>query len=580
MPTIDPALIPSITPGNLFTRFTEDTTLNIRWLTATDPVLFEALNRPMADITVRQLILAKALDALNLRISHQALFPFLITPKVAIGSTSQLELPVSWIWDMHVSVPAKWELLRLAKIKRISGVNGTTITGSLRLIFTGQERGSATEVALFYVDYQIDSVFTYQIKRIVPATTAEEPVAIDSGEANTVDGFITFRTLDQTDSTISSFLEALEPPSPATDSNSDGVFDSPSVYEMVSTGPGGITEPDDFIESALDHGTGILVNSAFNSIPDQDSDINSWLVATNFPFRIGATRTSLNGVTIPTALFREMDIIIPAPDEATGDVSRQNFPVWLAHIERVDDLATTLKFTFSTHSIKPSGIPVDVAFATLTLQRTMTPGQVVNIVPIDDLLEQSGADQANFRQGFGHGHVVLSSLWGATTEEVENFFDSFLSILDVPPRATFVQSSAIISHLALSRNSVYTPTKGQWEALRGTSARLSTPANPSDTNRFVTEGDQGIGEKIDFRTKPGFPDDLRENADIEPEAWMGSLAHRMVILIVDASGNGHDYDKDILPRLQCLLGRDPIFGDFWYDGTLLKFFNGDTWISL
>jgi len=82
MPTISPALVPTVTPGNLFDRLTQDTTLNIRWLTATDPVLFEALNRPMADIALRQLIIAKAVDALQLRLSFQNLFPFLITTKV------------------------------------------------------------------------------------------------------------------------------------------------------------------------------------------------------------------------------------------------------------------------------------------------------------------------------------------------------------------------------------------------------------------------------------------------------------------------------------------------------------------
>jgi hypothetical protein len=148
MPTIDPDLIPSIAPGQIFSTLTEQSSLNVRWISPRDPVFFEVMNRPMADIVVRQLIIAKALDALELRLSHQALFPFLITCKVDVGTTN-IETPISWIWDMHVSIPAKWEYLRLAKIKRISGVNGTTPTGSLRLIFTAQEKGSSVEVALF-----------------------------------------------------------------------------------------------------------------------------------------------------------------------------------------------------------------------------------------------------------------------------------------------------------------------------------------------------------------------------------------------------------------------------------------------
>lgn len=586
MPDISPALIPSIAPGNIFNRFTTDDTLNVRWIVASDPVFFGAVNRPVADVVVRQLILAKAVDALELRISHQALFPFLITPKVNIG-TSELELPLSWIWDMHVSMPAKWELIRLMKIKRISGSNpggsDGTITGKLRLVFSAQQKLSATEVALFYVDYQIDSVFTYQIKRIIAVTSAEESNPIDPGEAATVDGFITFRTLDQTDAAHKQFLESLEPPIGGTDSNGDGIFDSPSAYEMVNTGPGGITAPDDFLESALDHGTGILINSAWNAIPDQDADINSWLIATNYPFRVGSSRTAINGITIPKAIFREMDVTAPERDQATSDVSRQNFPVWLGAIERLDDLATQLKFTFYTHSENPSGTPKDVAFATLCLLRTMTPGTVVNILPNDDLLEKTGTDEANFRQGFGSGHVVLSSLWGGTTDEIENFFDSFLAILDVPPVALFTQDAGIIQNLAISRNSRWTPTKGQWEALFGSTGRRNTPINPSDSNRYVTEADQGVGDEIDFRTLPGFPDELREDLNIEPLANKGSLAHRVIFLEIDSkklSDSSDVYETNILPRLVALLGRNPQFGDFWWDATLLKFYTGNSWISL
>jgi len=78
MPTISPSLVPSVTPGNLFSTFTQDDTLNIRWLTATDPVFYEAMNRPHADIALRQLTMAKTVDLLSLSIGHQAMFPFLI----------------------------------------------------------------------------------------------------------------------------------------------------------------------------------------------------------------------------------------------------------------------------------------------------------------------------------------------------------------------------------------------------------------------------------------------------------------------------------------------------------------------
>ena len=585
MPEIDPNLVPTITPGNIFERLTTDTSINIRWLVSTDPVLAEVMNRPIADLALRQLIIAKALDDINLRISHQALFPFLIPAKVEAGSAGAIELPGSWIWDMHVSIPAKWEYLRLARVKRISGTNiggsgGDEVTGILRFVFSAQQVGSTTEAYLFYVDYQLDSFFTYQIKPIQAATTEEESNPIDSGEIETIAGYVVFRTLDRSDTSIEAFLKALAPPSDTTDSNSDGIYDSPAVYNIVATPPGGISQPDDFLAGALNHGTGILVNSAWNSIPATDSDFNSWLTSSNFPFRVGASRNSIQGITVPSALFREFSLVVPAYDEESGDLSLQNHPIWLSSIERLDDLASKLQFRFSTHSIDENDTPTFVEFASLDLEKSMEPGTIVNIRPINDLLESEIAEQENFRQGFGNGHVVLSSIWGSTTDEVDNFFEGFLAILDSPPVVTYTKESGILSNFGLDRNSVYTPTKGNWYALQGSSARRSSPLNPSDSNRYVTEADEGLGEPIDFRTKAGFPDDLRENPDIEPIGYAATNVHKLVKLVVDASKDNHEYERDILPRLVCLLGRDPIFGDIWFDGSLFKFNSGDAWVSL
>lgn len=587
-PDINPALVPTVNPGQMFSRFTEDTTLNIRWLVSQDPVLFEVLNRPIADVVVRQLIIAKAIDALQLRLSHQALFPFLITCKIQTG-THEVETPPSWIWDMHVSIPAKWELLRLAKVERISGSNGSgssgstgsDITGKLRLIFTAQEKGSNIEVALFYVDYQIDNVFTYQIVRVTPADTTIDPVSIDPGEAETINGFIYFRTLDRSVAENKDFLLSLAPPIVPVDSNSDGIFDNPAIYEVLSTPPGGITNPDDFIQGSLNHGTGIVVASAFNSIPIADSDVEAFLRAANFPFRVGATRTSIHGITIPGATFREFSIVVPAPDEATGDTSMRNSPVWLSSIQRLDSLATQLKFIFSTYTIQDDNpdVPKIVEFAVLVLNRTFLPGRVVDITPITDLLNAPEASAQDFIQGYGLGHVVLSSIWASSSAEITNFFDSFLALVDTDT-TTFAKDSAILSWLSTDRSSRYIPTKGQFAALKGSTSRLLNPIFPNDSNRFVPEEDQGFGDAIDFRTKADFPDELRENPFIEPIGYTGGLLHRVVSLIIDASTDQLDYNRDLLPRLRCLLGRDPRFGDFWFDGTVLKFFTGDAWISL
>jgi len=574
MPTINPALIPTVSPGNLFTTLTEEDSLNIRWFIPSDPVQADVLNRPSADITVRQLIIAKALDNLQLRLSHQNLFPFLITAKVETG-TNTYSLPGSWVWDMHVSMPGKWEKIRLAKIKRISGTNtggsdSDEITGKLRLIFTANQQGSAIEVALFYVDYQIDNTFTYQYKRIQVITSTEETVVVDPAEANTIDGYLTFRTLDTSLPEYRTFLEALAPPADATDSDSDGEFDSPAVYEIASS-----TSSSDYQGSTGSHGTGLLTNSASNAVPDQDSNFESWIQSSNYPFRVGATRTSTNNVEIPSGIFREFDIVAPSPDEESGDTSRENSPVWVSSIERQDDLANNIKFIFSTHSIKMDGETPDVVeFASLLLNRSMTAGQVVNIVPIDDLQKNEESDQENFQQGFGNGHVVLSSLWGGTSDEIADFFDSFLSITDVPASAPFVKVSSVISSFALSRNPRYQPTKGQFEALAGTTSSRSTPVPPSVSNRFVTEGDQGLGDEVDFRTL-GYTD----HSAIDPIGNVGGLVHRAVRLCVDASDDSLDYEDDILPRLRCLLGRDPVFGDTWFDGVVFKRYTGDTWVS-
>lgn len=214
MPTITPALVPTKSPGTLFSSLTGgDDTLNIRWLVQQDPAFFEVLNRPMADITVRQLVIAKALDTVQLRLGHQNLFPFLIQAQVASGTTVE-DVPIGWIWDIHASLPKKWENLRLAKIKRIAGTNGTTsgYTGWLRLIFTANVQNSSTEVAIFLADYQIDSTLTYQPVRLSVVTDTEETTVISSGETETVAGFMIFQTLDTTIDANQRFLDLLAPP--------------------------------------------------------------------------------------------------------------------------------------------------------------------------------------------------------------------------------------------------------------------------------------------------------------------------------------------------------------------------------
>jgi hypothetical protein len=176
--------------------------------------------------------------------------------------------------------------------------------------------------------------------------------------------------------------------------------------------------------------------------------------------------------------------------------------------------------------------------------------------------------------------VVLSSLWGATTDDVTNFFDRFLTIVDVPAVATFAKESTLLSSYAISRIPKYVPTVGQSEALVGSGSRFTPTRSPTDSNRYVTEADTGLGDAVDFRTLSGFPDALRENVDIEPIGYTGTSVHKLIKLVISANGTSHDYNTDVLPRLVCLLGRNPIFGDILFDGTYFKIYTGDAWITM
>lgn len=570
MPTITPDLVPTIAPGNLFNRFTTDTSIAIRFLQALDPVFFESLNRPMADIALRQLIIAKTLDQLNLRLGHQAQFPYLMQPKVVSGS-NQVDVPLSMIWDMHVSLPKKWEQVRLARIKRVSGGDASATagghTGSLRFVFTAQQEGSSTEVAVFQADMQIDGDVLFQVVRIETPTSSEETTPIDPGEAETVDGFIIFRTLDLTDPANDEFLNAVAAPI-AGSVGSSGDFTSPAVYEIADS-----SAPSDISAVGVAHGTGMLIASAWNSIPLLGSDIQVFLNTINFPFSLDADRqsNSPSAVIIPTGLFREFDLVAPAGDEPTGDVSGTYYPVWISRIVRNDAPANSITVYFATYGVGDTPSTAEIEFASMVLSRTMVAGQVVAITPVTDLF---GEEDAGFQQGFGRGHAVLSSLWGGTTTEVEDFFDAFIGILDDPAEAVFAKPNTRLSSFGLSRVPKTVPTAGQAQALKGT---RDGETAPSASNRFVVEADQGLGEQVDFSEASGLAPDRRNNDDIERYGYVGSLAHRCVKLVVNSEGEDHTYEDDILPRLTILFGRAPKFGDFWYDGTNLKFFNGDTW---
>lgn len=579
MPTINPDLVPSINPGSLFDRFTEDTQLTIRFYTITDPVSSSSLNRPLGDISLRQLILAKTLDALNLRLGHQALFPFLVTPQVTTGSMN-VNVPPSWIWDMNVALPQKWERVRLANVRRLSGSNPSSeneeYTGRIRLTFTAQEQGSTTEVAIFQVDYIIDSLLSFQEGNRINIPTSE-PLNLPPGESETIGGFVTFRTLDTSLSDVQNFLDVITPPLDPTQVDSNGFYLDPLVINIKDSQTGGSGVTGDYSLTPVSHGTGLLTLNAYNPVPSLDSDVSVWIRTFNYPFDVEASRTSSGstGVTIPVGLFREFNIIAPSTEQPSGDAGNSfTFPVYITRIVRSDVSADTLQFIFGTlNNESPSLVPVE--FASLILERDYVPGQIVPIVDIEGLFPtQAGNDL--FHQGFGKGFVVLSDLWGGTSTNVNDFFDSFLPIIDEPPQAVFAQEATRVSSFGISRVPNTVPTLGQYQALKGSRDGQN---EPSTSNRYIVEADQGLGTQIDFATNTQLPADQRENEDIERFGYTGSLAHRLIKMVINSSTDDLDYEVEVLPRLKILLGRDPIFGDMWFDGTHVKYFIGDAWVG-
>lgn len=583
IPTITPSKVPSKAPGTLFSSLTGgDTTLNIRWLTALDPAFYEVLNRPLADLTVRQLVLARAVDDLQLAIGKENLYPFLIQPVIATG-TVQENIPAKWIWDMSASLPKKWENLRLAKVKRVSGDNSTTsgYTGNLRLIFTANVQGNVNEVAIFSTEYDIDSDLSYQPVRLDVVDATEESNPINPGEAETVAGFLVFRTLDLTDQANIDFFDAVAPPADKTDTDGDGYYDNPAVYELADTVAGGETVTGDFSTSSLSHGTGLLTDSASNPIPELDSDINSWIKSFNYPFDVNANLLSVDNISIPPGLFKEFSITAPAGDEPTGDTSGTFYPVWVNRIERVGTGGTQIRFYFATYNVTDTdagGAPSTTAveFATMDLVSSYTENEIVEILPNDNLQLNTSTDSANFTQHFGRGHVVLSSVWDGTTSTIGDFFAAINSIVDSPPDTEFSISATRLSSFGVNRVPKYVPTKGESDALKGSTSRLASPIYPDYDNMYVTEKDQGLGDQVDLEAVSG----ITPNTSIDRYGYTGALTHKVIKLVVSADTLGDDpntYNNDILPRLRALLGRDPQFGDFWHNGTRLMFYNGDSW---
>ena len=422
---------------------------------------------------------------------------------------------------------------------------------------------------MFYADYIINSSLAFQISRLAVPTASIDADAVDQSEASTFSGSIVIRTLDVTDAIVQSFYDSVITTN-TTDSNSDGIYDSPEIYEIADSNAGS-TATDDFDATIVSHGTGILTSSACNSIPSLDSSIQYWIEATNYPYSANANRTSTEGVEIPLGLFREFSILAPTGDLATGDTSNDSYPVYISKIGVVGTGEDVVRFTFSTYA---TGTQDAIEFAFLDLSRSGSAGDVIKIEPLNSLL----VDDSDFIQDFGRGHATLSVLWSEDLPAINAFFDSFSAFTTDPRETTFTPSSTKLSSFGIDRVSKYSPTKGMFEALYGTTSENSTPEYPSSANKFVTANDQGTGDVIDLEAQTG----ITPNSAISKYGYTGSLCHKLVKLEIDYTADmtsGTFYDDEILPRLKVLFGRDLVFGDQWFDGSRFKTWTGTTWLS-
>lgn len=568
MPTISPASIPTKSPGSLFNSLTGgDPTLNVRWLTALDPVFYEVLNRPMADITVRQLVIAKTLDIINTQLGHTALFPFIVQPTINID-THVDDFPIGLIWDIHVSMPIKWQDIRLAIVQRLdggsNGVTGNDFTGTLRLVFSGNTDGNAEKI-LFYADYVIDSPLAYQRVAVVPATDSVTDLypVVSPSDAVTIGGYVLFKTLDRNDTAVQALLTDLAPPVTSA---------VPAEYEVTSSVGGGTNVTEDFSLSSISHGTGLLTDSAYNAIPPLTTDVVTWITAFNYPFDSDATLSSVdndvsgNYFTIPVGLFKEFSITAPASDNVS--TANNSYTVYISKIQQIATGQIRIFFACRTPTIQAVTSVIE-DFATLDLYSS---GQSNDLLPIVPLTTNNTT--ANSERQMGVGYVILSSLWDGTSAEIANFFDAFNTITYADKIAHYTTSSTRISSFGVSRISRYSPSYGQAQALTGTTSNRAVPIEPSEVNKYVTERDRGLGDRIDLEAS------YAPVAAIERYGYSGGNAHRIVKMVVDSTQVPNDpnfYDNTIKPRLVSLLGRDPEFGDGWFNGTRFLWFNGDSW---
>lgn len=242
MPDINPDLVPLLESGELFDKLANDESFAVRWLTSDDPVFFEALNRPDADLFFRQLVIAKVLSEAGNSFALLIKKPFINQPILE----NDVEVPVDIISDMHINFPESFEVARLMQITKLSG---TKEDGTLRFIFGGHDGDSTTEpVAVCYADYETGHPDTFQFSRVKIATVLTvEDAELITFASEVVDGYVLFRTLDDIDEFLDPFFDS----------------DSGPVHFDVVGGSG--------FDTSIEASSGALTPSAVNYLRDVDA---------------------------------------------------------------------------------------------------------------------------------------------------------------------------------------------------------------------------------------------------------------------------------------------------------------------
>lgn len=256
MPSINPALIPSITGKNLFQALTEQEQINIRWMTNEDKVYFNHINRPMADLAVRQLIIAKSIVEFSLDVAAAGRFPFLLNPVIVDGA-SEVDVPDGLVNDFNIIHSLDASNMRLGRIDLLSSdMDGDDFAGKLRLIFVVTQDDE--DKGLGYVEYDAASTLSFQratFNVITDGSLGFEPLGINP---SSVTARVVLKTLDASDINIEEFY--------------DFILDGSGQYLLKDSTP---TDELSTFSETVSMGTGLLRETVIHRLPGVEFNIST-----------------------------------------------------------------------------------------------------------------------------------------------------------------------------------------------------------------------------------------------------------------------------------------------------------------